>query len=94
MKIIVSSKHLQEQLSKIDFDSENINRIAFVKGGFNFSTMKQDGCVIGEIQYNYASEMRQHQNRWDLILKLVSQIEDQPITLDIHEFKVEVTFNF
>jgi hypothetical protein len=94
MKIIVSSKHLQEQLSKIDFDMEDIKGITFVKGGFNFSTMNSYGFVRGEIQYNYRSEMRQELNRWDLILKLVSQIDDQPITLDIHEFKVEVIFNF
>ena len=81
-------------MSKIDFDREDIQEISFVKGGFNFSTMSGYGFVRGEIQYNSPSEMSQNLNRWDLILKLVSQIEDQPITLDIHEFKVEVIFNF
>jgi len=94
MKIIVSSKHLYQELSKIDFDKQGVNVVGFKKQGITLYTGYNSIDILADISYNEPSSMKQDNNRWDLILKLVSQIDDQPITLDIHEFKVEVIFNF
>jgi hypothetical protein len=93
MKIIVSSKSLAACLNKLDLESNHIERIVANGDELTFINRLQSedlSCVISFFQ----PMLRQIDTRWDWVKKLVNQVDEQPIVLNISENDVQVIFTY
>lgn len=93
-KIIISSKYLQSLLSHIDFKDDGVE---FIK--FNGQTMNicADKIMLeADISDTPIKEhiLNQSTNRWEWVYKLVCEIEEQPIVMDITEERVNITVSY
>lgn len=100
MKFIISSKHLANTLSSIDFLNDNIENIIFCEyQSVNILTVQTRKTSI-EINLNmvvqrpFIKKIRQNSRRWDWLNKLVTSVEDQPILITVTEDKLDITFQY
>ena len=94
MKILISSKQLAHELNKIDFRIENVIGIIEESKGIVLSTERQNietSCII---LTEGMKIIKQYKRRWDWIKKLVNQVDEQPVTLEISEGIINVIFQY
>ena len=90
IRIIVSSKHLANQLNelntdeiyRVDVDGDNCIAISTATQSVDIH------CVVDSIDKRLYPEGR----RWDWLRKLVNQVDEQPIILEISEVSLKVYF--
>lgn len=95
MKAIISSRYLASKLNEIDFTakwikdlySENDKTIVL---HFNTDENITLMCEVG-IRWPH---MNQENVRWDWVKKLVNQVDEQPIILNINESRIEIIFQY
>ena len=92
MKVVISSKSLYEELKKIDFDNESVESVKFIED--NMIIFTQISCVILWIENKEKISFNQHNARWDWVKKLLSQVDEQPIVINVNENKVSVIFEY
>lgn len=95
MHFLISSKALAKLLSKLNLEKEYVTDI-FLKGDeITILAVTNSVTFKAEIMStNNKDRIYQHNRRWDWIKKLVTVVEDQPITLFITEGCVSVTFQY
>ena len=93
MKILISSKHLAAELNKIDFDNDHINSIK-AKGFSIYVLTNYQSIEIPVEIIEHEPDVLQSDRRWDWVKKLVNQVDEQPIVLDISERIVNVIFQY
>ncbi len=89
MKVIVSSKILGRELSKVDFDAgDHIIAVCIDKDN-GFCVMSKhkmlDPIPCEIIPYDKQSFVEQYNRRWDAIAKTLNKLPEQPVVLDINE---------
>lgn len=98
MKILVSSKYLATELNKIDqrimlAELHVINRED--PSECNLLLHYESGRIALRVAVlAHTTEMDQSNCRWDWVRDLMNAIEEQPVSLDITENKVKVTFEY
>ena len=97
IKTIISSKVLANELSRIDFNQNHINRVMtsimhpdFIILETNTNDLIMIYCEVEKEN----KEIDQQDRRWDWIYDVCSQIDEQPIVLDITENKVEIKLQY
>lgn len=93
MKILVSSKLLASKLNEIDFDKDSMQAIRGGQGCVIFVSCNKNvemGCSI----LDFHARIVQENTRWDHIKKLVNNVSEQPIILNIRRNAVNVTFQY
>lgn len=93
MKVLVSSKQLADKLKEIDFNCDNVEYVS-LEGDY-LSLMTRTKVV----ELYVASDERnntivQTDRRWDWIKETVSQIDEQPIVLDIQQWQTKVILEY
>ena len=97
MRAIISSKHLAEILSKIDFSNdEYVEGVYTENDTLHICTNRQVIPVGSEIIMNFQDDKKveQENRRWDWVKKLVNQVDEQPIVLHIARNVVQVAFQY
>lgn len=93
MEIVVSSKILASKLKEIDFNNEQIEIIYLFKDEFILHTEERRLTIPCQV-IEFESKLYQYGRRWDAVKSLVSNVEEQPITLRIFENVVKVVFDY
>ncbi len=95
MKILVSSKHLYEKLSEIDFYSDKVVSASVSERVFTITTSTKQIYLHSEpIAFVRDKYIRQESRRWDFVKKLVDSVGEQPIVLEIYEGVTNVIFQY
>jgi hypothetical protein len=92
MKIIVSSKSLAECLNKIDFENGWVDHISTMVDAIVFNPQAVVLPVV--IASDKKDTIPQMESSWVSVKKLVNQISEQPIVVDILKNSVEVIFKY
>ena len=93
MKILISSKQLAVDLAKIDFENETVIQVRGEGSNLVINTDKQTIETWCEM-LRFEPRVKLENRRWDWVKSLVSNVEEQPIVLDIHENVVNVIFQY
>ena len=98
MKIIISSNRLRNELSKIDFGCDNVINVSsknnlLTERYIRLNTLHQSIIIFCKIDL-VNEEFDQKDARWDWVDRLVNQIDDQPIVLDISNNNIRVSVNY
>jgi len=93
MKILVSSKTLSIKLSEFNFESDYITAIRGESGYICLDSTKKTIEVMCEI-LKFSPRIKQENRRWDWVKQLVSNVDEQPIVLDITENAVIIIFQY
>lgn len=94
MNILISSKYLSSVLKKINFNEDNVQYILGGSYEISFVTTVKTIDVSCIIISDFTPRIKQAERRWDWIKKLVSNVNDQPIVLNISENNVKVSFDY
>lgn len=92
MKAIMSSRELSLKLDKIDFDEDRVIKVSSNEGQLNILTSKSNITILCEVSENKSID--QENNRWDWLKRLVYQIEEQPIVLDLDNNKLNIIISY
>lgn len=91
MRILTSTSALKELLDKFDMDEHAIDYITVSKSNYpvfhSGSQSEELNCHILEKSTGY---IKQDSRRWDWIRDLTYQINERPISIEIHENIVNV----
>lgn len=93
MKILISTKQLAQDLSKIDFETEIVRQVIGEKDKLILCTDEQNveiDCHVVEIE----SIIIQENRRWDWVKQIVEQVNEQPVVLAISEHNINVIFSY
>jgi hypothetical protein len=94
MKVILSSKQLAQELSKIDFDTDRVVEVEGESGELCIDTqLGKTIRIICEV-FNPEIIISQESRRWDWVYKLAKKVDEQPIVLDISENSVNIIFSY
>lgn len=93
MRFLISSCHLKEQLSKIDFSSEIVQDAVLRKDSLTLTTESTTVEIILEPVGLFIVSCPKNV-RWDWVKDLVSRVESQPIVLQFHNHHLDVIFQF
>lgn len=93
MKIVISSKHLSLQLKLIDFDKDSIESIHIKREAIWLRSEHKSIELRGKCYFRQ-EKIVQEDSRWDWVKKLVDEVEEQPIVLDVRKNKVSVIFDY
>ena len=94
MNIIVSSKHLAHELSKIDFENDIVLGVQRKDNGIMIFTRKNKWIdIVCECGYgeDYLPQVGAH---WDCVRDTLKAVPEQPTTLTLEEGKVIVKFYY
>lgn len=95
IKILISAKYLAKKLNDIDFETEYVTEVALgSKQNLIIKTTKKILDIPVEVLEFSAFGLRQENRRWDWVKKLVSQVDEQPIVLQITEGMAEIKFQY
>ena len=94
MKIIVSSKQLAADLSLIDFDNDHVVEVGADENELIIDTQEGTTVRIGCEMSQRTMIIKQENRRWDWVKRLVENVEEQPIVLDISENIINVIFQY
>lgn len=94
MKTVVSSKQLATNLSLIDFDSDHVVEVGADENELIIDTAEGTTVRIGCEISQRTLIIKQENRRWDWVKRLVDNVEEQPIVLDISENVVNVLFQY
>ena len=93
MKIVISTKQLAQDLSKIDFENEIVRQVRGEKNTLILCTDKQNveiDCHIVEFE----PRIIQTDTRWDWVKQIVEEVNEQPVVLLISEYNINVIFSY
>lgn len=91
--IVISSKYLQQKLSEIDFDNDYVVDVIIKGETLTFHTTEKN--VEVELSENYGNMTFEQIDRgWDSVLKVCSQIDEQPICLQIYENVINIIIQY
>lgn len=93
MKILISSKTLAEELKKIDFESETVMQVRGEGSKFIINTNKKTIEIWCDIIF-FEPIVKQENRRWDWVKHLLSQVEEQPIVLNIQQDFINIIFQY
>lgn len=96
IRIIVSSGALAKQLSKIDFATDSVAKVARNKHYLVIENRKGAQYLLPGDGFKNDPDITLEQDncRWDWLYKTVKNIPDQPIVLTIGEKMVSVKLDF
>ena len=92
MQFIVSSLHLARQLEKINFKDDYV---LAVESRGNTLILQTEGKTIevdGSLHQAPDEQLKQDYARWDYVLDLVKNVNEQPVVLEIHLAFIRVIF--
>jgi hypothetical protein len=94
MKIVVSSKSLAICLNKLNLETEYVLSVTLKDKILRFNTLKHSVEIYVEPNTSEPTYIRQENRRWDWVKKLVNQVNDQPISVEISESSVNLIFQY
>lgn len=93
MKILISTKQLARELSKINFKKEFVRQVLGEKNKLTLCTDEQNVEIDCEI-IEFEPRINQQDRRWDWVKQTVERVSEQPVVLFIHENNINVIFNY
>jgi len=94
MKIILSAKYLAQQLSKFNFDLEDIHTAQYKDNLLYLVNRTKTIEINCEILVGDESIIGQHGARWDAVKNLVNQIDEQPIIIHLRNDNCEIILQY
>lgn len=98
IRLIVSCSHLRFVLSKIDFETDRVHEVHLKnKGELIITTAHGSELLILHVESvgnRPTKPIFQEDRRWDWVYNLMQGAGDQPITLEIWEAMVKVSFHY
>ena len=93
MKILLSSTTLANKLKEFDFKSDSIWAVRCEDGKMYLDSNVKTVVISCEI-LEFKARIKQDNRRWDFIKDLVTNVNEQPIVLNITEDLVNVIFSY
>jgi hypothetical protein len=93
MRVLLSSGLLAEKLNEIDLERESVER-ANLEDGDLILICQTQAVRIPVYVIDFKASVRQESRRWDWVKLLVNSVGDQPVSLQIFENIVNVTFQY
>ena len=93
MRVLLSSGLLAEKLNEIDLERESVER-ANLEDGDLILICQTQAVIIPVHVIDFKASISQENRRWDWVKLLVNSVGDQPVSLQIFENVVNVTFQY
>jgi hypothetical protein len=93
MKIVISSKELASKLNEIDFEEEYVIRVNSEMNRIIIKTKDNNyniDCVVSESN----TCVNQFNNNWNWLKKLVNDIDEQPIVLELFDHILNIIISY
>ncbi len=93
MRILISSRYLFTCLSRFDFENDTIRLVKLDKNNLSFIGRDQwVGIVCEVLERGPDHSIQQSDRRWDEVINICGQVQDQPIILSINTNVVKLIF--
>lgn len=93
MRIIISSKYLQTKLNNFDFKKDGILSVNSKKG-LLYLNGRYSSIELWTEHKPAFNHFDQDGANWDWVKKLMNQVDEQPIVLDIAKNSVQIIFQY
>ncbi len=94
MKIIVSSKALGNKLKQIKFSQTEVYEVQISDGLMSIFTTEKVVRIAVEPIEKTTQVVSQKGTKWDWLRQVLLCVTDQPVVLEISEYRVRLSFDF